>query len=168
MGYGYTWHSTTSSPVSSDLWGPNPSGCTMLCILVRKQAMRIWTASSHVSCKWVLATVEWNQTNWVCLVLHTLTQLDTKASSRTGERLVHLRIRNILVNTRPYPVTMHVTAQETNTHGSQSLQTFPEKNSCVLVAGSHCRDITWRLSSSISSSRLDRYCFNFRTICPSS
>lgn len=38
----------------------------------------------------------------------------------------------------------------------------------MLVAGSHCRDSVWRLSSSISRSKFERYCFTFRAIWASS
>lgn len=36
------------------------------------------------------------------------------------------------------------------------------------MAGSHCRDSVWRLSSSISRSKFERYCFTFRAIWASS
>lgn len=38
----------------------------------------------------------------------------------------------------------------------------------VLLAGSHCKDSAWRLSSSISKSRLERYCLTLRAIWASS
>lgn len=41
-------------------------------------------------------------------------------------------------------------------------------DSQVLYEGSHCSDIIWCLSSSVSTVRLDRYCFTFLAIWASS
>lgn len=56
-----------------------------------------------------------------------------------------------------------------NRKGRHSVLSFLEENcSHVLLAGSHCRDNAWRLSSSISRSRLERYCLTLRAIWASS